>query len=63
LRPRGSTLRRLARWGEDLVRRLEEFRGVSVVERKTLGSYDFYTYDPSESNQPEGRGRVRGILR
>jgi len=41
--------------GEDLVRRLEEFRGVSVVERKTLGSYDFYTYDPSESSQPEGR--------
>jgi superfamily II DNA or RNA helicase len=41
--------------GEDLVRRLEEFRGASVVERKTLGSYDFYTYDPSESNQPEGK--------
>jgi superfamily II DNA or RNA helicase len=41
--------------GEDLVKRLEEFRGASVVERKTLGSYDFYTYDPSESNQPEGK--------
>jgi superfamily II DNA or RNA helicase len=41
--------------GEDLVKRLEEFRGVSVVERKTLGSYDFYTYDPSESSQPEGK--------
>jgi superfamily II DNA or RNA helicase len=41
--------------GEDLVKRLEEFRGASVVERKTLGSYDFYTYDPSESSQPEGK--------
>jgi len=41
--------------GEDLVRKLEAFRGRMVEEKKTLGFYDFYTYEPSEAKMPEGK--------
>jgi len=43
--------------GEDLVRKLEELKGRKVEERKTLGLYDFYSYEPSEAGMPEGERR------
>lgn len=53
-----ETSRRYARetgqMGEDLVRRLEELRRRRIEERKTLGLYDFYSYDPCEAGIPEG---------
>ncbi|MCS7144691.1 MAG: helicase-related protein [Archaeoglobaceae archaeon] len=39
---------------EDIVRNLEEKKGRIVIERKTLGKYDFYSFEPLEKNKPEG---------
>jgi len=50
-----SYARETGQIGEDLVRKLEELRGRRVEERKTLGKYDFYSYEPSEAKIPEGR--------
>jgi len=46
--------RSVGQTAEDIVKRIEESNGRIVEERKTLGIYDFYSYDPSEKERPEG---------
>lgn len=39
---------------EDIVKNMENCRKRCVEERKTLGKYDFYSFDSRESEKPEG---------